>query len=276
MADWWPFDRSLADELKRNWTEVLKMSSAAAQSLGLPQPGFLPGDPFGMIVDAARAWLVGKQRTLRFAGHELTMVLTDISVEGSDLARAVGQYGQVRITARDVRWGGHQFERLEVRARNVHLRPGTRPVLVVAPVLVEAFVAVPVASRWLAAVSSRLELTVKAGIPQIGLIGAPWVRLEVEAGAGGGSRRLRGAGHAGRVAALGGPRRHRAAAGRHARRHRPARPLIPRVSRSASRSAQVTRLTAAPATRQPAVTNGRAAASGMCNPQRRQGDHHGR
>ena len=190
MADWWPFDRSLADELKRNWTEVLKMSSAAAQSLGLPQPGFLPGDPFGMIVDAARAWLVGKQRTLRFAGHELTMVLTDISVEGSDLARAVGQYGQVRITARDVRWGGHQFERLEVRARNVHLRPGTWPVLVVAPVLMEAFVAVPVASRWLAAVSSRLELTLRAGIPQIGLIGAPWVRLEVEAGAGGGSLRI--------------------------------------------------------------------------------------
>ena len=114
------------------------------------------------------------------------MVLTDISVEGSDLARAMGQYGQVRFTARDVHWGGHQFERMEVQARNVHLRPGTRPVLVVAPVLVEAFVAAPVASRWLATVSSRLELTLQAGIPQVGLAGAPWVRLEVEAGAGGG------------------------------------------------------------------------------------------
>ena len=143
MADWWPFDRSWADELKRNWTEVLNISSAAAQSLGLPQPGFLPGDPFGAIVDAARAWLVGKRRTIRFSGHELTMVLTDISVEGSDLARAIGQYGQVRFTARDVRWGGHQFERVEVQARNVHLRPGTRPVLVVAPVLVETFIAAP-------------------------------------------------------------------------------------------------------------------------------------
>lgn len=190
MADWWPFDRSWTDELKRNWTEVLNMSSAAAQSLGLPQPSFLPGDPFGMIVDAARTWLVGKKRTIRFSGHELTMVLADISVEGSDLARAMGQYGQVRLTARDVRWGDHQFERMEVRARNVHLRPGTRPVLVVAPVLVEAFISIPAASRWLATVSSRLELTVQAGVPQVGLAGAPWVRLEVEAGAGGGSLRV--------------------------------------------------------------------------------------
>ena len=187
MADWWPFDRSWADELKRNWTEVLNMSSAAAQSLGLPQPGFLPGDPFGAIVDAARTWLVGKRRTIRFSGHELTMVLTDISVEGSELGRALGQYDQVRFTARDVRLAGHQFERAEVRARNVHLRPGPGPVLVVAPVLVETFVAAPVASRWLATVSPRLELTMQAGIPQVGLARAPWVRLEVEAGAGGGS-----------------------------------------------------------------------------------------
>jgi hypothetical protein len=190
MADWWPFDRSWADEWKRNFTGVVNLSSAAAQSLGLPQPGFLPGDPFAAVVDAARAWLVGKKRTLRLSGQELTMVLTDISAEGSDLARAVGQYGQVRVTARDVLWDGQQLERLEVRARNVHLRPGLRPVLVAAPVLVEAFVTAPVASRWLASVSPRLELTLRAGVPQVGLAGAPWVSMEVEAGGGGESLRV--------------------------------------------------------------------------------------
>jgi hypothetical protein len=190
MADRWPFDRSWAEELRRNWGEVLRMPSAAAQSLGLPPLGLLPGDPFGMIVDAARAWLVGKERTIRFAGQQLTMVLTDIAVEGSDLARAVGQYGQVRLTARDVRWGGYQFERLEVQARNVHLRPGTRPALVVAPVLIEGFVAAPAAARWLAGVSSLLELNLADGVPQVGLIGAPWVRLEIEAAAGGTSLRV--------------------------------------------------------------------------------------
>jgi hypothetical protein len=190
MADRWPFDRSWADELRRNWGEVLRMPSAAAKSLGLPPLGLLPGDPFGMIVDAARAWLVGKERTIRFAGQELTMVLTDIAVEGSDLARAVGQYGQVRLTARDVQWGGYQFERLEVQARNVHLRPGTRPALVVAPVLIEGFVAAPAAARWLAGVSSLLELNLADSVPQVGLIGAPWVRLEIEAAAGGTSLRV--------------------------------------------------------------------------------------
>ena len=162
MAEWWPFDRSWGDELKRNWTEVLNMSSAAAQSLGLPQPGILPGDPFTAIVDAARTALIGKKRTLPFSGRDLTLVLTDISVQGPDLARLVGQYGHVRITALDVQWGGYQLERMEIQARNVHLRPGTRPTLVVAPVLVEGFVSAPAASRWLASVSTRIELILRA------------------------------------------------------------------------------------------------------------------
>ena len=191
MAEWWPFDRSWADEWRRNLTEVLNMSSAAAQSLGLPQPGTLPGDPFVAIMDAARGWLIEKKRTFGFAGKDLTLILSDVSVEGSDLGRIVGQYGQVRILARDVEWGGYQLGRLEVHARNVHLRPGTRPVLVVAPVLIEAFVSASVASRWLAGVSPRLELTLQAGVPKVGLVGAPWVRLEVEAGGEGRSIRIR-------------------------------------------------------------------------------------
>jgi hypothetical protein len=174
MAEWWPFDRV----------------RAAAQSLGLPTPGVFPGDPFAVLVDAARAFLVGKKRTISFGGDDLTMTLTGISTQGSDVARLVGQYGQVRFTARDVTWGVHEFERLEVQVRNVHLRPGTRPLLVVAPVLVEAFVTMQAASRFLASVSSRLELTVKDGVPQVGVIGAPWLRLEVETGAGGESLRV--------------------------------------------------------------------------------------
>ena len=175
MADWWPFDRV----------------RAAAQSLGLPTPGILPGDPFSVLVDAAKTFLVGRKRTISFGGDELTMTLTDISVQGSDVARLVGQYGQVRFTARDVTWGDQEFEKLEVHIRNVHLRPGARPLLVVAPVLVEAFVTVAAASRFLASVSSLLELTVTGGVPQVGVIGAPWPRREVETGAGGESLRVR-------------------------------------------------------------------------------------
>jgi hypothetical protein len=39
-------------------------------------------------------------------------------------------------------------------------------------------------------VSPRLELATHAGVPQVGMIGAPWVRLEVEAGAEGKSIRV--------------------------------------------------------------------------------------
>jgi hypothetical protein len=183
MAEWWPFDRSWTDEWKRTWTEIVSVSSAAAASIGLPQPSTLPGDPFAVLVDAARTWLSGKQRTFRFSGHDLTLTLSDISVEGADLARVVGQYGNVGILARDVQWDVYHLERIEVRARNVYLRPGTRLTLVAAPVLCEAFVSASFASRWLATVSPRLELTMAAGIPQVGVIGMPWVRLELDTGA---------------------------------------------------------------------------------------------
>jgi hypothetical protein len=185
MAERWPFD-----EWKRNLTDVLSLTSAAAASLGLPQPGLLVGDPFSVIVDTARNWLIGKQRTFTVAGRDLTLTLEDLSVEGSDLARAVGQYGQVHLLARDVEWDGYRLDRLEIQARNVHLRPGTKPVLVAAPIRGEAFLSAAAASRWLATTSPRLELATHAGVPQVGLIGAPWVRLEVEAGAEGKSIRI--------------------------------------------------------------------------------------
>jgi LmeA-like phospholipid-binding len=185
MPDRWPFD-----EWKRNLGEVLSLAPAAAASLGLPQPGLLIGDPFRAIVDTARNGLIGKRRTFTFAGLDLTLVLEDLSVEGSDLAKAVGQYGQVRILARDVEWDGYRLDRLEVQARNVHLRPGSKPVLVAAPVRAEAFVSAAAASRWLAAVSPRLMLATHAGVPQVELMGAPWARLEVEAGAEGKSIRV--------------------------------------------------------------------------------------
>jgi len=191
MADWWPFDRSWMDEWKRSLGGVLSMSSAAAASLGLPQPGTLPGDPFGLLVDAARTWLIGKRRTFRLPEGELTLVLADITVEGSDLARIIGQYGHVRILALDVDWDGYQFERMEIQARNVHLRPGPRPTLVAAPVLCEGFMPAAAASRWLASVSPQLELSLRDGVPEVGVIGAPWARLEVQAGAEGRSVQIR-------------------------------------------------------------------------------------
>jgi hypothetical protein len=183
MAEWWPLGRPWADDWPRNWLNMLSESSALFASLGLPSPATLPGDPFAAVVGAARVWLVGKPRSFRISGHELTLTLTDITVEGSDMARAVGQYGQVRISATDVQWDGYQFGRLEVLARNVHLRPGSQPTLIVAPLLVEAFVPAPVAARWLAAASPRLRLTLPDGVPQLALARAPWARLEVEAGA---------------------------------------------------------------------------------------------
>jgi hypothetical protein len=167
VAEWWPSGRSWAGDWRRSWSDLLSASSAVAASLGWPASDVLPGDPFSVVVDAARAWLVGLPKTFRISGRDLTLTLTDLVVEGSDVARAMGQYGQVRVYARDVQWDGYQLDRLEILARNVHLRPGRQPALVAAPLLVEVFVPASVASRWLAAALPRFEVTWRDGLPQL-------------------------------------------------------------------------------------------------------------
>ena len=72
----------------------------------------------------------------------------------------------------------------------MHLRPGTKPTMVAAPVLWEAFMPASAASRWLGTMSPRLELAMHEGVPQVSVAGAPWVRLEVEPGAEGRSIRV--------------------------------------------------------------------------------------
>ncbi len=187
-----PFDRWWPDEWKRTWTELLSLAPAAGALMGLPLPQTLPGDPFGAIIDAVRARLIGKNRTFRVKGRDLTMVLDDISVDGTDLARSMGQYGEVRIAARAVEWEGGRLERMEIRARNVHLRPGAAPTLVAAPVLWEVDIPASFASSWLAAVEPRFDLAIGASGAYIGLAGrAPWARVEVETGGEGRSILLR-------------------------------------------------------------------------------------
>ena len=191
MAAATPFDRWWPDEWKRTWTELLSLSPAGAL-MGMPFAQTLPGDPFGAIVDAVRARLIGKNRTFRVKGRDLTMVLDDISVDGTDLARSMGQYGEVRIAAHDIEWEGGQLEQMEIRARNVHLWPGTAPTLVAAPVLWEVNIRASFASSWLATVEPRFDLAIDASSPHIGLAGrAPWARVEVEAASEGRSILLR-------------------------------------------------------------------------------------
>jgi hypothetical protein len=64
-------------------------------------------------------------------------------------------------------------------------------VLVASPVLCEGFMPAEAASRWLASVSPLLELVLRDGVPQVGVVGAPWARLEVETGAEGRSVQVR-------------------------------------------------------------------------------------
>ena len=177
MTGSWPIDPRRVDEWTRNW---LALFSSAMQSASVMAPYTLPADAFAPIIDAIRARLHGRQRTLRVGDRDIKFVLVDVTIDGSELLRSVGQYGEVHLTARDVEWDGGRVERLAIHAHNVHVRPGTSPVLVAAPIKLEAHLTQAQLSAWCARLAPRLRLRFNDDVPQFQLAGrVPWARLDV-------------------------------------------------------------------------------------------------
>ena len=174
MADRWPFD-----EWRRNLSEVLSLSSAAAASLGLPQPGLLIGDPFTAIVDTARNWLIGKKRDVHLRFGRPDPGPEDLSVEGFDLAKAVGQLrpgpharAGRRNRATPSFSSGFEIQAKERAPAGQH-QTGAGGRADPLEAFLSAAAALP---RWLAAYSPRLELATRGRPPgrhDRGAVGTP-------------------------------------------------------------------------------------------------------
>lgn len=188
MAESW-LDPRRANEWTRAWMEMMSTSASAA---GLPAGARLGWDPIGVILDIARDRLVGRRLTLRAGPSDLSLALDSLSVDSADIARSVGQYGTVRIVAHDLEWRGVRADRLEITADNVHLRPGSSPTLVTAPVRWEAYLPAASVQGWLAEANPRFSVGFDAGGPFVGLARrARWARLEIDTVAEGRSIRIK-------------------------------------------------------------------------------------
>jgi hypothetical protein len=81
-----------------------------------------------------RRLVVGRQVTVRLDRGDLKMTVTEFESSLDPGRLAVGQLDDVRISANDISWDASGFEHATALLHNVHVRPGTPPVVVAAPV----------------------------------------------------------------------------------------------------------------------------------------------
>jgi hypothetical protein len=112
------------------------------------------------LLDAVRARLVGRKLTFGSGADALTLTLEDVAANPDPLLLAVGQLGEVTLTAKQVQWREFEFVAARATARNTHTRPGARPVLIAAPVDLVVSVSDAQLNRLVARRSPRVELQI--------------------------------------------------------------------------------------------------------------------
>ena len=130
-----------------------------------------------------RRLVLGRRLTVRLDDGDLIMTVTGFESRLDVRGLSVGQLNDVRLTAEDVRWRSSTLGRATVVAHNVHMRPGSPPVLVAAPVDVTLDVPAAVlddAFRWAA---PRFAVEVGPdGVARLRLARRPrWGHLEIAA-----------------------------------------------------------------------------------------------
>lgn len=100
-----------------------------------------------------RRLVVGRRLTVRLDPGDLALTVTEFDSTLDVRALSVGQLNDVRLGARDIRWGTSGFDHATAVLHNVHMRPTVPPVLVAAPVELTLDVPAPVLDelfRWAA------------------------------------------------------------------------------------------------------------------------------
>jgi hypothetical protein len=112
------------------------------------------------LLGAVRARLVGRRITFGSGADALTLTLDDVAADADPLLLAVGQLGDVSLTATQVQWRDFEFVSARATAHNAHTRPGIRPLLIAAPVDLVMSVSDDQLSPLVAERSPRVELQI--------------------------------------------------------------------------------------------------------------------
>src|SRR4051812_25705736 len=134
------------------------------------------GAGYRTLFDTVRKRILGRTVTVRYEHGEIKALVTEIEAPLDPVALSVGQLGRVAISGENVTWNGRRLPRAAVTLHNVHLRPGATPVLVSAPVELNAELTPEVCEELLARAAPRLAGALNAdGVAEIRL--ARWRNL---------------------------------------------------------------------------------------------------
>jgi hypothetical protein len=154
-----------------------------------------------VLLERVRAGLIGRRVDLQLGDSRLSFTLSALDARLDAMGAAAGQADDVALTAEDVEWSGMQFAVVTGTLKNVHLRPGSSPSLVCAPVDLVATLSDDQLHSVLAARTARVAATCTDGAIRLRLERhLSWGWMDVCPEVVGGHVRLR-------PIAIGGPRR---------------------------------------------------------------------
>ncbi|MGX9792094.1 hypothetical protein [Mycobacterium sp. MMS18-G62] len=130
-----------------------------------------------------RRLVVGRRLAVRLDEGDLTLTVTEFDSRLDVRGLSVGQLNDVRLAAREIRWGDNVFDRATVVLHNVHMKPTAPPVLVAAPVELTLEIPAPVLDDLFSWAAPRLSGEVGPdGIARLRLARRPMLgNLEVDA-----------------------------------------------------------------------------------------------
>lgn len=105
-------------------TGLSSVSAGAAQAAAVP---------YRTLFTTLQQLLLGKEVTVRIGDHDVVLTVTELESTLDPQGLAVGQLGEVRVAACNIRWDDNHLQRAVAVLRNVHIRPGMPPIVVAAP-----------------------------------------------------------------------------------------------------------------------------------------------
>lgn len=131
-----------------------------------------------------RRLLLGRRVTLRADSGPVTLTVSALESHLDVRRLSVGQLDDVRMTATDIAWKDSRFDHATAVLRNVHVRAGTPPTLVAAPVYLTLDVPTAALDGLFATSVSRFAGTIgDDGVARVRFARRPRLgHLEVDAG----------------------------------------------------------------------------------------------
>ena len=135
MADDWIGGKFFRESMGM-WRDTLPLAGSYTSGMGqlADMFGFTPSAVLREIVSTARRRLIDRPVAFDVGTSPVSLVLREIAVDSTTMGPALGQIGDVELEASDLRWNGIDVEHAVARLRNVHVQPGTTPVLIAAPI----------------------------------------------------------------------------------------------------------------------------------------------